>query len=386
MMKTSLVLLALTAVAMAGLSPETRKPQFHPLIRIKSIRERAIAQGKWEEYQAFKKSVKDAGYQPEEDFDDTIYVADIKLGTPAQSFKIVMDTGSSNLWVPDKTCSSAGCDGKNNFDSSASTSYVKDGRPFFIMYGTGSAYGFLGQDVFCFGDSGLCFDKQVYGQSTHVAAFFKDQPIDGICGLAFESIAVDHVKPPFLNVMDHLDNPFFTVWMTVEGATEGKIGGGITWGGLDTDHCDSNIDWIDLTAKTYYEIKMDSVKVGDTSFKGGSAISDTGTSLIAGPVTEIAKICEALGGKLNASVGLYTVPCDKTGLPDVVFTINGKDYAIKQKNYVIPLDDTNTVCALGFQGFTSPDPRWILGDCFIRQYCNTYDPKNGRLGLSLATK
>jgi hypothetical protein len=299
----------------------------------------------------------------------------------------VLDTGSSNLWVPNIKCSSAGCNKKHKYDHTASSTWTRNGRPFIITYGTGSAYGFLGQDNFCFGDSGLCYDKQVFGQASHVAAFFEQTPIDGICGMAFKSIAADGVTPPFINVMDSLDKPYFTAWMTAEGDVEGKVGGGFTYGGLDNDHCDQNIDWIDLKAQTYYEIELDGIAIGDTSVSGGSAISDTGTSLVAGPTADIKKLGESLGLKFDDSQQVFLVNCNATGLADVEFMIKGKTYAVTQKNYIVPTGNPGE-CMFGFQGFGGGfgAPKWILGDVFIRQYCNVYDPKNGRLGLAKALK
>lgn len=53
---------------------------------------------------------------------------------------------------------------KKKFMSSSSSTYVANGMPWEIKYGTGSAAGFLGQDKMCLGNSGICYDRQVFGQ------------------------------------------------------------------------------------------------------------------------------------------------------------------------------------------------------------------------------
>lgn len=150
--------------------------------------------------------------QPQEDpprvvllvlcFLQTQYYGEISIGTPPQTFKVVFDTGSANLWVPSCKCSPLysacsecwgwggghfpsspfgflvdvdkslrlkGCSevllallappslflmpfcfspvSHSRYDSSKSRTYIANGTGFAIRYGTGSVKGFLSQDV-----------------------------------------------------------------------------------------------------------------------------------------------------------------------------------------------------------------------------------------------
>lgn len=53
------------------------------------------------------------------------YYGRISLGTPAQTFTVIFDTGSSNLWVPSKHCSymSLACYVHSQYSAEASTTY-----------------------------------------------------------------------------------------------------------------------------------------------------------------------------------------------------------------------------------------------------------------------
>ena len=51
---------------------------------------------------------------------DASYSGSVSLGTPAQAFDIVLDTGSADLWVAASECDT--CNGRARFDESSSSS------------------------------------------------------------------------------------------------------------------------------------------------------------------------------------------------------------------------------------------------------------------------
>ena len=63
---------------------------------------------------------------------DASYSGTVSIGTPAQTFDIVLDTGSSDLWIASTACD-VGCNAMTKYDSSESSTYVQYVIPHGLM-------------------------------------------------------------------------------------------------------------------------------------------------------------------------------------------------------------------------------------------------------------
>ena len=236
---------------------------------------------------------------------DAQYYGVVSIGTPPQSFLVVFDTGSSNLWIPSAKCSflQIPCDLHQKYRSGDSSTYKALGDPFAIQYGSGSLSGFLSQDTVTW--AGLEIKDQVFAEATKEPGIaFLFSKFDGILGMGWDTISVNGVKPPFYNAVDQgiVAENVFSFWLNRDAAAGGDgEGGEIVLGGVDPDHFVGKHTWLNVTREGYWQIAMDDVKLGGVSVgqcgrKGCAAIVDTGTSLLAGPT----KVVEALNKRIGA--------------------------------------------------------------------------------------
>ncbi|KAG9218927.1 hypothetical protein CCMSSC00406_0000959 [Pleurotus cornucopiae] len=320
---------------------------------------------------------------PLSNFMNAQYFSEITLGTPPQTFKVILDTGSSNLWVPSTKCTSIACFLHAKYDSSSSSTYKSNGTEFSIQYGSGSMEGFVSQDTLTICD--LKIPHQDFAEATKEPGLaFAFGKFDGILGLGYDTISVNHITPPFYSMINHglLDDPVFSFRI----GTSEDDGGEAIFGGIDTSAFTGKLNYVPVRRKAYWEVELESVGFGDDHLElenTGAAI-DTGTSLIALP-TDIAEMLNTQIGAKKSWNGQYTVDCSKVpDLPDLTFTFGGQKYPLAASDYILNVQGT---CISAFTGLDINVPGgslWIIGDVFLRRYYTVYDKGRDAVGFALA--
>ncbi|CAB1336093.1 unnamed protein product [Coregonus sp. 'balchen'] len=281
---------------------------------------------------------------------DTQYYGEISIGSPAQMFNVVFDTGSANLWVPSYSCSPlyTACFTHNRYDGSKSRTHVKNGTGFSIQYASGNIRGFLSEDVVVVGGIPVV---QVFAEATALPAIpFIFAKFDGVLGMGYPNVAIDGITPVFDRIMSQhvLKDEVFSV---------------------------------------YYS----KVTVGEEMLfckEGCTAVIDTGSSYITGPASSVSVLMKTIGATELAEGG-YTVNCDLVkSLPSVTFHLGGHEYALTEEDYILWQSQFGEdICSVTFRGLDVPPPTgpiWILGANFIARYYTEFDRRNNRIGFATA--
>merc|ERR1712228_1043502 len=242
-----------------------------------------------------------------------------------------------------------------------------------IQYGSGPVSGYYSKDAIQLGD--IAVTDYTFAEENNtkglgpawIAGHF-----DGICGMGWDDISVDHVKTPVRALVDSkkLGANQFAFYLGSGGAA-----GELVLGGVDPAHYTGDFTTVPVIetvpGKTgYWALAMDDAKIGGTSVTTvRKAIVDSGTSLLAVPTADMKKIADAVGAK-----------------PVLPFPPFNKEYTLKKADYVL---NEQGQCLLGFTGLDVPAPAgplYILGDVFMRAHYVKFDVDNKQLGFAQIVK
>jgi len=106
---------------------------------------------------------------------------------------------------------------------------------------------------------------------------------DGILGLAYDTISVNHITPPFYSLINQglIDEPVFAFRI---GSSE-EDGGEATFGGIDHSAYSGEIHYVPVRRKAYWEVELNKIDFGGDTLE----LENTGAAIDTGKT--IALIC-----------------------------------------------------------------------------------------------
>ena len=309
---------------------------------------------------------------------DVEYYGEVEIGTPGQKFKVIYDTGSSNLWIPSTACHQMGfCKRPYSFDPKKSSTYKEVDNLFQISYDAGTVEGIFNSETVSIAGLtaknvtfGLVYIEHGYG--------FVNPDFDGLFGLGFPALSTNGVKTVLESYFEQglIKNHGFGFYLN---NSPGRVGSEVSLGEPDSERYTGELKYVDVTLDKYWTINIDSITFDKTYGKGEGlfGIVDTGTSVIIGSASIIDPILAQFP---------KTLDCTKIDeYPILTITLGGYDFPLKPSDYIMVVETPGTTkCQIGIQ--SSPSDQFILGDVFIRPYYTYFDIGNNRMGFAESKK
>lgn len=350
---------------------------------------------------------------PLENHFNILYTTVADIGVPPVKVRLIVDTGSSDLWLKSSSVA-APFGGGHVYNPSQSTLALASRGDIQITYGQGRVEGREFRDRVCL--EALCIQNQSLVFADTVTGIPDQWLFDGILGLGYAPLARDHYGPTFV---ESLGKMYDTLGIGFSlGAGDG-VGGGLGSGGHLTigELEDLRREAVaaglgeGITMRLYginnqamYWLVPATIAVawphpGEAGALRGvaaapqpmtmitqptsaMAILDTGTSLISVPQLAYMNLIGAMmkgrpdavqkcTNTLLGSFGQMLCLCD-TQLNPVTFTLSGIDG--RQLQVTLQAQDLMQLVGVGAIGsgvcrvnvMPSPLPLWILGDVFLR--------------------
>ncbi|KAA1131915.1 hypothetical protein PGTUg99_033627 [Puccinia graminis f. sp. tritici] len=348
---------------------------------------------------------------------DSEYYGVIQVGTPPRPFNVILDTGSSDLWligqgassstsrsgsgmssISSPSASSTSATG-TPFSPSSSSSFQSRSNTFQITYGSGSASGTVGTDTITQGS--YTVTNQAFAVVNKATSGLLSGDVSGIMGMAFQSLASTTSAPFWQSAK--IDTFAFGIsrFVNISTATDVEPGGVMTLGGINNTLFQGDVNYISLKSQSYWLIAMDSVSINGqvlTGSQSNAVAIDTGTSLIGAPTAIVAAVYAQIPGARAATgsyQGYYQFPCSAN--PVLTLTFGGKPYSIAPDDFNVGAVDSDGKMCLGSifavessssssTTKSSSSPAWIIGDSFLKNVYTVFrDAGDGGPAVGFAT-
>lgn len=332
-----------------------------------------------------------------------IYIIDGNVGTPSQTARLILDTGSSDLWF------------KGVYKAQqSSTAVLSPSSNVDLSYGQGHVTGYTLQDKFCLG--ALCLERQNLIEATRVEQIGNDQYYDGLLGLGGPALYQEEYGESVLtNYMKNsgFDHPAFALRLA-----DPQGDNFIAFGNREDLDADAKSKGFaggySLRMYTYVphkisywmvrgKVSIPSSVASDNGLNAGIyptevyATLDSGSSLLCVKSSQYHTVLSAVLGKSlhdgscttkEQQLPGFAVCLCNIDVNPIVFDFESEDGPVTHVELkhddlftVVGTDSMNRdLCRLDVMN-AGEIPFWLLGDTFLRKVYAIHDPVQARIKL-----
>lgn len=360
----------------------------------------------------------------------SFYSMSLGLGSNEQNVTVLVDTGSSDLWVmgnenpycktgtkkDSKWVDSFDIDSRSKinctkyglFDPSSSTSFKSNDTSFSVQYGdTTKSSGVWGNDKALLLGTNVTIPNLSFGVSN-----LSNSSV-GVMGIGFPQLEVTYsggkgnTKTPYMynnfpKQLQQLGDIKSNVYSLYLGDSTETSKGNILFGAVDHSRYDGTLFTVPIintmeksgyTTPIQFDITMNGLGIthgkNSTTFTTTTmpALLDSGTSLMYLPRILVDEIAHSINATYKDKYG-YTVPCsfdnpEPFNDTELVFNFNGLLFHTDINNYLLQISaDT---CLLGISPSTDNSTlSVVLGDIFLSNAYVVYDLDNYQISMAPA--
>ncbi|KAG5357109.1 Candidapepsin-5 [Yarrowia sp. C11] len=323
----------------------------------------------------------------------TFYTTELELGSPAQKFRLLLDTGSSDTWVvsmdDDYDCGYGSCDYTGQFTKNKSSSFRDLEQDFAFYYLGGNAKGKWATEELSF--AGKKVSDFQFGLAD--SAFGVD-PLTGILGVGPKSL--ESVKDKYSNLPEalkeggYINKKAYSLYL-------GDDDGHIIFGGYDKAKFEGELVEHKMTDEKRIQVDYSNVRVSgvlcspDEDSKQ-SAVLDTGSVLSYLDDLTLNRVFMKMpvfvGDYMDAQ-GAYQIQCMPPQF-DISFKFGNQDIHVNGSDLIIPVSrnwsDLDDGCYFGITTNNNSNHRNILGAGVLRSVYTVVDLEDKTVSLAPVKK
>ncbi|EAW08588.1 pepsin-like aspartic protease [Aspergillus clavatus NRRL 1] len=335
------------------------------------------------------------------DNEETLYSCNVTLGTPGQSLRLVLDTGSSDLWcnaANSTLCSTPGndCNVSGSYDPLSSSTYAFVSSDFNISYADGSgAAGDYVTDVFQMGTAKV--------KNLQFGIGYSSSSPEGVLGIGYPSNEVQvgrFGKDAYANLPQAMveqgliKSNAYSLWLNDLDASTGSI----LFGGVNTEKYVGDLQSLPIQrvnggysefviALTGIALESESRhSVYSSDALPAAVLLDSGSSLTYLPDPVVESLYNDLKISYEPSSGVGYLPCHMAGNNiNITYTFSRPSITVPIDELVLDAGDLRfrdgaRACIFGI--VPAGDSTAVLGDTFLRSAYVVYDLANNEISIA----